>query len=130
MANANEDLVKSGYDAFSAGDMDKLKAIMADDVVHSVPGNNQISGDHTGIDNVLGYYGKMFDLTGGKMTTTLKSATAKGDDHVIAVHQGTAERDGKKLDAEGTLDFTIKDGKITHIDESNDDQAAEDDFWG
>jgi len=126
---ANEDIVRQGYDAFGAGDMETLSSLMSPDVVHSVPGNNLISGEHKGIDNVLGFYGKMFELTDGKMSVTLKTVTEKGADHAIAVHQGAAERGTKKLDSEGTLDFTINDGKIARIDESNPDQAAEDDFW-
>lgn len=129
MATANEQLVRDGYAAFSAGDMDTLREIMVPNMVHSVPGDNLISGDYTGIDNVLAYYGKLFELSGGTMSVTLNSVTAKGDDHGIAQHSTTAERNGKTLEADVTLDFTIKDGKIVRIDEKNDDQAAEDAFW-
>ena len=129
MATANEQVVRDGYTAFSAGDMDALRGLMVPDMVHNVPGDNLISGDYKGIDNVLGLYGKLFELTDGTMSVTLNSATAKGDDHVIAKHTGKAERNGKTLDSDATLDFTIKDGKIARIDESNDDQAAEDAFW-
>jgi len=129
MADANEQIVRDGYAAFSAGDMDKLGALFADDAVHSVPGNSQITGDYKGRDAVLGYYGKLFDLTGGTLSVDLKSAKADGD-KVAAVHQAKAERDGKKYDGETTLNFTIKDGKIARIDEVPADQAAEDAFWG
>ena len=129
MGNANEDLVKKGYDAFGKGDMDTLRSIMAADVVHSVAGNNAISGDHKGIDNVLAYYGKMFEMTGGSLSADLKSATAKGDDHVVSVHQAKGTRGDKSIDVEESLDFTFKDGKIARIDETSADQAAEDAFW-
>jgi ketosteroid isomerase-like protein len=129
MATANEQVVKDGYAAFSAGDMDALRDLMVPDMVHNVPGDNAISGEYKGIDNVLGLYGKLFELTDGTMSVTLNSTTAKGDDHVIAKHTGKAERNGKTLDSDATLDFTIKDGKIARIDESNDDQGAEDAFW-
>jgi ketosteroid isomerase-like protein len=129
MATANEQVVKDGYAAFSAGDMDALRDLMVPDMVHNVPGDNAISGEYKGIDNVLGLYGKLFELTDGTMSVTLNSTTAKGDDHVIAKHTGKAERNGKTLDSDATLDFTINDGKIARIDESNDDQGAEDAFW-
>jgi ketosteroid isomerase-like protein len=129
MATANEQVVRDGYAAFSAGDMDALRDLMVPDMVHSLPGDNLVSGDYKGVDNVLGLYGKLFELTDGTMSVTLNSATAKGDDHVIAKHTGKAERNGKTLDQDATLDFTIKGGKIVRIDESNDDQAAEDAFW-
>ena len=50
---ANEDTVRRGYEAFGRGDMDTLRSIMTPDVVQSVPGKSQVSGDHKGVDNVL-----------------------------------------------------------------------------
>jgi hypothetical protein len=129
MADANEQVVRDGYAAFGAGDMDALRALMVADVVHSVPGNNLISGEHTGIDDVLGLYGKLFELTDGTMSVTLNDASAKGDDQVIANHTGKAERNGNTLESDATIAFTIKDGKIARLDETNEDQAAEDKFW-
>ena len=127
--DANEQLVRDGYDAFGAGDMEKLGGLFADDAVHSVPGNNQLTGDYKGRDAILGLYGKLFDLTGGNMAVDLQSVKVDGD-KVAAVHNAKAERDGKSFDGETTLNFTIKDGKIARIDEVPSDQAAEDDFWG
>jgi ketosteroid isomerase-like protein len=129
MADANEQLIRDGYDAFSAGDMEKLGSLFKPDIVHSVPGNNQLTGDYKGVDNVLGLYGKLFELTGGNMSVDLKSVTVNGD-RVAAVHTNKAARDGKTLDSDTTLNFTIEDGKIARIDEVPSDQAAEDAFWG
>lgn len=130
MADANEQLIRDGYDAFGAGDMEALSALMKPDVVHSVPGNNQLTGEYKGIDAVLAYYGKMFELTGGNMSVDLKSVKLEGDDRVIAVHTNKAGRDGKTLDGDTTLDFTVDGGKIARIDEKPHDQVAEDAFWG
>jgi ketosteroid isomerase-like protein len=128
--SANEELVRRGYKAFTEGDMDTLKAIMTPDVVHRVPGNNQTSGDHKGIDDVLGMYGLIFELSNGTLNVELRSVEAEGDDGVVSTHRATAERDGKRLDVVETLRFTISGGKITEIDESTSDVAAEDAFWG
>jgi hypothetical protein len=54
---------------------------------------------------------------------------AKGDDKVVSRHHATAHRGDKKLDVEESLEFTIVDGKIAHIDESSSDVGAEDEFW-
>ncbi|MEX0666435.1 MAG: nuclear transport factor 2 family protein [Acidimicrobiia bacterium] len=129
MADANEQLIRDGYDAFSAGDMEKLGSLFKPDIVHSVPGNNQLTGDYKGIDEVLGLYGKLFEITGGNMSVDLKSVTVDGD-KVAAVHTNKAERDGKTLNSDTTLNFTIDGGKIARIDEVPSDQAAEDAFWG
>ena len=49
----NLDLVRRGYDAFSKGDADTLASIFSPDIVHSVPGESPISGDHKGPQEVL-----------------------------------------------------------------------------
>jgi ketosteroid isomerase-like protein len=131
MANANEELVRRGYDLFGKGDMDGLAQIMADDVVHTFPGNSRISGEHNGRDAAFAMYGKLFELSGGTFKADLRSATAKGDDKVVAVHHDTAKRADKVLDLDETLTFTIEGGKMTRLESSFEpgDQATVDEFW-
>ena len=122
--SANEDTVRRGYEAFGQGDMDTLRSIMTPDVVQSVPGKSQVSGDHKGVDSVLGYYGTLFELTGGTLKADLQSVTAEGADKVVAVHHLTAQRNGKSYDQNETLTFTLTGGKISRLDESHPDQAV------
>jgi ketosteroid isomerase-like protein len=131
MANDNEDLVRKGYEAFGQGAMDTLARLMADDVVHTFPGDSQVSGEHKGRDAAFALYGKLFELSGGTFKADLKSATARGDDTVVAKHGHSATRDGKTIDVEETLTFTIEDGQMTRLESSFEpgDQAAVDDFW-
>ena len=66
MAHPNEELIRRGFEAFSKGDMETLRnEIFASDVKYHVPGKSPISGDYDGIDAVLGFFGKIFELTGG-----------------------------------------------------------------
>jgi uncharacterized protein len=127
--STNEDTVRRGYEAFGQGDMDTLRSIMTPDVVQNVPGTSQIAGEYKGIDSVLGYYGKLFELTGGNFKADLQSAKAEGSDKVVAVHHITGQRGGKSYDHEETLDFTFTGGKISRLDEVHADQAKFDDFW-
>jgi uncharacterized protein len=127
--SANEDTVRQGYAAFGKGDMDTLRSIMTPDVVQSVPGKSQVSGEHKGVDAVLGYYGRLFELTGGTLKADLQSAKDEGADKVVAVHHLTAQRGGKSYDQNETLTFTLTGGKISRLDESHPDQAAFDDFF-
>ena len=129
MGHPNEDLVRKGYAAFSNGDMDTLGQIMAPDVVHVNPGDNPVSGEYKGQDEVFGFYGQLFELTGGTVELEVLDVTAEGDDKVIARHHNRAKRGDKVLDDISTIEFTIKDGMVTRLDETNDDQAAEDAFW-
>ena len=129
MAHPNEDLVRQGYKAFGEGDLETLRSLFAPDAVHSATGNNPLSGDYKGVDDILGYYGKLFELSGGTFTATLKSTRAEGDDTVIATHRDSGQREGKTLDQDETLTFTIANGKFTHLVEEHSDQTAYDAFW-
>ena len=128
MAESKEDLVRRGYEAFSAGDLDTLRAIMTPDVVHSVPGSNPTSGEHQGIDNVLALYGQPFELSGGTVSTEIKSVTTRGD-KVVVVHHSKAQREGRTLDVDETIQFSFSGDKVSRLDETYDDPAAEDAFW-
>jgi uncharacterized protein len=129
MAHPNEEIVRKGYDAFTSGDMETLASLMTPDVVHSVPGDNPTSGEHKGQDEVFAMYGQLFELSGGELEVELLEVTPQGDDKVVSRHRATARRGDKSLDVVETLEFTIQDGKITRLDESTSDQAAEDAFW-
>jgi len=129
MANANEDLVRQGYQAFGEGDMETLRSLFAADAVHVATGNNPLSGEYNGIDAILGYYGKLFEQSDGTFAATLATATAEGDDTVVATHRDTAQRGDKTLDQDETLTFTISGGKITRLVERHSDEAAYDAFW-
>jgi uncharacterized protein len=132
MAHPNEVLIRRGYEAFGAGDLDTLSSLMADDVVHVIPGNNRFTGEHKGRDAVLDLYGQLFEQSGGTYRADLKSVDARGDQQVVSVHRGTAQREGRTLDATEFLTFTVENGMITRIESSFSpaDEAAEDAFWG
>jgi hypothetical protein len=94
-----------------------------------MPGNNQLSGEHKGRDDVLGLYGKLFELSGGTFAVDLKSVETKGD-KVLATHGTKAQRDGKTLADTETIEFTFDGDKISRLDLTTEDEAASDAFWG
>src|SRR5205814_2780451 len=63
VAHPNEELLRTGYDAFSKGDMDSIRGLFADDIVWHSPGRNPLAGDFRGVDEVLQTFGKVFELT-------------------------------------------------------------------
>jgi ketosteroid isomerase-like protein len=129
MAHANEDLVRQGYKAFGEGDMDTLRSLFAPDAVHVAPGNNPLAGEYKGVDAILGYYGKLFELSDGTFTAELETMKVEGDDSVVATHRDKAKRGDKTLDQDETLTFTISGGKFTRLVENRSDQPAYDAFW-
>ena len=129
MAQSNEDLVRQGYKAFGEGDLDTLRTLFAPDAVHVATGNNPLSGEYKGVDDILGYYGKLFEQSNGTFSAELQSTRAEGDDTVVATHRDKAQRGDKTLDQDEELTFTLADGKFTRLEEKHSDQAAYDDFW-
>lgn len=131
MASSNEDLVRRGYAAFGAGDMDTLMSLMAPDVVHTIPGNNRFTGEHKGTDELMRLYGELFTVSGGTYAAQLLSVEETAPGTVVSRHRGTAQREGRTLNTEETLTFTIENGMITRIESSfsPEDEAAEDAFW-
>ncbi len=129
MGESKEDMIRRGYKAFGEGDMETLRSIYTPNVVQSQPGNNQLSGEHEGVDNVIGLYGKLFELSGGTFSVDLKSVKTQGD-KVVAVHHAKAQRGGNVLDADETIVFTFSGDKVSRLDLTYADPAAEDALWG
>src|SRR2546423_9840443 len=126
MAPPNEDLVRQGYKAFGEGDMETLRSLFAPDAVHSATGNGPLAGDYKGVDDILAYYGKLFELSEGTFAAELESTKVEGDDPVVATHRDKGRRGGKTLDQDATLSFPISGGQFTHLLEDHPDPAAYD----
>jgi ketosteroid isomerase-like protein len=127
--STNEDTVRRGYEAFGQGDMDTLRSLMTPGVIQSVPGNTPVSGEHKGVDAVLGYYAKLAEMTGGTLRADLQSVKDDGPDKVLAVHRLSAQRNGKSYDEVEKLHFTLSNGKISRLDEEHPDLAKFEAFF-
>ena len=96
MAHPNEDLIRRGYDAFSSGDLQTLREVFHPDIVWHAPGRSQLSGDHRGVDAVLGFFGQTMELTGGAFRVEVHDVVAN-DAHAVGLNSVYAERAGKTL---------------------------------
>ena len=123
------DLVRRGYAAFSAGDMATLTEVFADDAVWHVPGNNSLAGPKKGRDDILAFFGELFERTGGTIRVAVRDVIG-GQEHTIGLHSIHAERDGKVNDQDAVLVFTIHDGRVAEVQEFHEDTARSDVFWG
>jgi ketosteroid isomerase-like protein len=65
MADSKEDTIRRGYKAFGEGDMETMRSIYTADVVQSQPGDNQLSGEHTGSTTSLGSTGNCSSCRAG-----------------------------------------------------------------
>lgn len=122
-------LVRKGYDAFTRGDMDTLRGMMASDCTHHVPGSHMLSGDYKGQNAVMELYGKLFEETNGTFKVELSHILVDGRGHAVSMHRYTAERNGKRIEQNGCLIFRIVGDKMTDIDECQEDMEKEAEFW-
>jgi ketosteroid isomerase-like protein len=127
MAHPNEDLLRKGYAAFAAADLDTLRGLFADDIAWHAPGDNQLSGDFRGQDEVFGLFAKVAELTGGTFRLEIHDVLAN-DEHGVALVRATGQREGKSLEDRQAHVFHVKDGKVTEFWNHPGDQAAVDEF--
>jgi ketosteroid isomerase-like protein len=123
----NEALIRRGFEAFNTGDVATLRGLFADDAVQLMGGNNFMTGEHKGRDNILDMYGELAARTGGSFQARLEEVFAN-DLLGVAIYRGTGEREGKKLDERVALVFEILNGRFVKLTDVPADQAAEDAF--
>lgn len=124
----NAALVRRGYKAFIAGDMDTLMKQYAEDAVWHVGGSGPLSGDKQGRDGILEYFKELGTRTNGSLKITLEDIAA-GDRYTVGVHSYHAERQGKSIDERSVLVFSISGDKVTEVHELHEDTATADGFW-
>src|SRR4051812_47448992 len=96
LEHPNVTLLKDGYTAFAKGDMGLIRELLADDVVHRVPGRGPTCGEYRTPEEVLGFYVRMFDLSGGTFRAEPYSVMAN-DEYGAALVHTYAERPGRVL---------------------------------
>lgn len=123
------DAVSAYGAAMAAGDLDGVRAVLADDAVWHQPGANPLSGDHVGPDAILAHLARFMQLSHGTFTLETESAVPAGD-LVVTTIRFAAQRDGlTPLDQRGADVFRVADGRIAEVWLISEDQATEDAFW-
>lgn len=121
-------LLKKGYAAFNAGDIETVAGLYDPEVVWHSPGKNQIAGDHKGLNAVLEFFGKLAELSGGTFKVEPHDLLAN-DEHGVCLSINTGSREGKELNMLEAHVYHIKDGKITEAWNLPYDQVKQDEFW-
>ncbi|WP_433329069.1 nuclear transport factor 2 family protein [Spirillospora sp. CA-294931] len=124
----NVSLIRDGYIAFSKGDMELIRGLLHDGVVHRVPGRGPLCGDYTTAEEVLGFYVRLFELSGGTFRSEPYAVMAD-DRYGVALVNTYAERPGRVLAGRAVDVFRIEDGRIAEIRTQAEDQYADDEFW-
>jgi len=129
MAHPNEDLIREAFAASGRGDIDALRTqYFADGVRLHYPGRSPLAGDYDGVAQVLGFFGRAFELSGGTFRTELHDVVAN-DEHAVALFTARAGRADRRLEDRIVEVFHIRDGKAAEVWIYPADLYASDEFW-
>jgi len=129
VAHPNEDLVREAFAAFGRGDLEALqRQYFAEDIRYHFPGRSPMAGDYEGVAEVLEFFGRAFELTGGTLRLEMHDVIAN-DEHAVALFTARAERAGRRLEDHTVQVSHVRDGKVTEVWLQPGDLYAGDEFW-
>ncbi|MDX1931952.1 MAG: nuclear transport factor 2 family protein [Capsulimonadales bacterium] len=114
--------------AMAEGRFAEAATIFDADVRYVVPGNNPLSGDYAGAEAVMGYFGRLMELTGGTYAITQMNWLVCGDD-VLLETRNTARIGANELTWDEAILFRFVAGRKKVIELFQADQAAVDRFF-
>jgi uncharacterized protein len=110
-------LVKKGYEAFSAGDVDTVMSLFDDNIEWVQPGDSAISGTYRGKAE-LGEY--LIRLAEKSVTVKVNRLLADGDTVVALTEVMAGDERGQDADV-----FTLRDGKTVRVQVHTDTAVME-----
>lgn len=125
----NVELARRGYKAFGEGDMATLTELIAEDAVWHLGGNNVLSGDHVGRDNVFALFGKLGEMSEGTMSIELHDVLAN-DEHTVVLTTISAGGSRGSFSVNSADTAHIVDGQMKEFWTFSSDEAAWDAYFG
>jgi ketosteroid isomerase-like protein len=125
----NAAIVRRGYEAFNAGDMETLTELFSESASWHTPGRSPIAGDYEGREACFTQFGRYGGDTGGTFQAELRYLFEDDEGRVVGFHHNSAERGAKHLDVDCCIVFELKDGRLIDGREHFYDLYAWDEFW-
>jgi uncharacterized protein len=116
----NEGLVRRAYAYVS---------LLSEDFVLRIPGRSRIAGDYAGEARLRQHFGEIAELSGGTFRTRVHAVLA-WDDHVVALIDASAEREGQSISLPRVHVWTVRNGRLAELRIHPIDQQAFDNYWG
>jgi uncharacterized protein len=113
----NIELVKKGYKAFSAGDVDAVMSLFDDNIEWIQPGNSAISGTYHGKAELGEYLSRLAEKS---VTVKLNRLIADGDIVVALTEVTVGGERGQDADV-----LTLRDGKTVRVQVHTDTAVME-----
>jgi ketosteroid isomerase-like protein len=116
MSEQNKKVVIEFIEAMSAGDVARAEPCVAPNARAVAMGRSKMSGERSR-DQMIGTLGAFTQLMPGGLNPKFIAVMAEGD-HVVAEFEGNAKlANGEPYCNEYAMVFTLKDGKITLLNE-------------
>ena len=129
VTQSNAELLRTAYESFATGDVPAVLAIFSEDITFHIPGDNPISGDYTGHDEVTGFFQTLGERSNGTFSIDVHDILDNGDDTVVALVTHNAQRDADELAMPAVHVWRFMDGKATSHDSFVADDHESDRFW-
>ena len=111
----NTDDIRAGYEAFGRGDLEYIKGMLAPDVTWHVPGRSVLAGTYQGIDAVIGYFGRLFEMSGGTFRAELIECGDLAPELVGCLVRITGDMPNGRIDERIIQTFARRDGRTTEV---------------
>jgi uncharacterized protein len=128
VTHPNEDLLRKGYNAFDAGNLETVLGLFADDIKWHVSGRSPLAGIYKGREEVLGFFEKLGELTEGTFRLEVQDVLANEGLGVVLTKE-LGQHAGRTLDVDTVHVWTIEEGKLTEFHDRPADQYASDAFF-
>jgi ketosteroid isomerase-like protein len=118
----NAVLVRRLIAAFTAQDRDEIVALIADDCVWRVPGDNALAGEYVGRAAVLGLFGTLKRRFTGPARFDIIDIAASAD-RAISFQYGVIVVDEVEIRLKECLVYRIEAGQVAEVDEFQFEQS-------
>jgi uncharacterized protein len=124
----NAEVVRRLFATFEGNDALALRKFFAEDATWRVGGENLVAGTHSGRREIVRFLAMLARLTGRTYSARLIDVMAS-DERAAAFYRATGERQGRQLDIDQVLLFSVRDGLIVDVVALPIHQNAFDVFW-
>ena len=125
---SNAALVRRIMEAFANKEGLALRDCFADDAVWHVPGSGVMSGTYRGRSEIFRFLARLPKLTAGTYRSTVIDVLAS-ETRGAGLYRAQGEREGRTIDIDQVLLFTIAGGVVTEVLALPSDPAAFEAFW-
>jgi uncharacterized protein len=124
----NAATIRKAYDDFAKGDIGAVLGAFDASINWHVPGHSPLSGDYKGHNEVVGFFKRTMELSGGIFSIEVHHVLAE-QDVVVVLATVRAQRNGQVAEFPEVHVWRIANGKAVEFREFQGDEQREDRFW-